>query len=138
MTLTLAAFTKLYLATLAAFLLIDLTWLGLIASSFYRQRLGPWLSPQTNWLAAIIFYLLFVAGLLVFVIVPALQAGAPGRALLLGAFFGLVTYATYDLTNLATLKDWSLALTLVDLAWGATLSTLVSGIAYWIGHRFFA
>lgn len=137
MTFTLASTLKLYLAGLAVFLLIDFTWLGFIARSFYRQRLGFLLSPNTNWPAAILFYLLFVAGLLVFVIVPALRAGAPGRALLLGAFFGLVTYATYDLTNLATLKDWPLALTVVDMAWGATLSTLVSGISYWLGSRFF-
>jgi uncharacterized membrane protein len=127
-------YVKLYLLTLAAFLAIDLLWLGFVARNFYRKYLGFLLSPSPNWPAAIVFYLLFVAGLLIFAVVPGLQAGSLGRALLLGALFGFFTYATYDLTNLATIKDWPLTITLVDLAWGVTLSTLVSWAGFLAGR----
>ncbi len=127
-------YIKLYLASLAAFLLIDLTWLGLVARGFYRKQIGYLLAPTTNWTAAIIFYLLFVGGLLYFAVLPGLQANSLGKTLLLGAFFGLLTYATYDLTNLATIKDWPLLLTVVDIAWGITLSVLVSTAAFFIGN----
>jgi uncharacterized membrane protein len=96
--------------------------------------LGFLLSDQPNWWAAISFYLLFVVGLLVFAVLPGLQAGSLRRALLLGGFFGLVTYATYDLTNLATVKNWPWLVTLVDMAWGVVLATSVSGIGYLAGR----
>ena len=116
----------LYLLTLAIFFLIDMIWLGLVAKNFYRQQLGGMLSPTVNWPAAILFYLLFIAGLLTFVILPALAKGGALQALWQGAFFGLVAYATYDLTNLATLRGWPLRVTVVDLIWGAALGGLVS------------
>ncbi len=115
-----------YLVTLAIFFLIDMVWLGLVAKGFYRRQLGGLLSPTVNWPAAILFYLLFIAGLQFFVIVPALRAGGAGQALWQGALFGLIAYATYDLTNLATLRDWPLLVTVVDLAWGAALGGTVS------------
>ncbi len=93
------------------------------------------MSPSPNWAAAILFYSLFIVGLLYFAVIPALQAGSPGKALLAGALFGLFTYATYDLTNLATLKDWPVLLTIVDIVWGIVLSTAVAWIAYWVGAR---
>lgn len=134
---TISFYIKLYLATLAAFLLIDMLWLGLAARGFYRKHLGNLLSPNTNWAAAIIFYLLFVGGLLIFVVIPGLQTGSAGRTLLYGALFGLITYATYDLTNLATIKDWPILLTVVDLTWGSILSAAVSWIGFiagrWLG-----
>ena len=83
-----------------------------------------------NWIAAIIFYVIFIGGLVLFVILPAVQSASLSHALLFGAFFGFITYATYDLTNLATLKDWPLTVTLVDLAWGTSLGALVSSITY--------
>jgi uncharacterized membrane protein len=126
----------LYLITLAVFFLIDMAWLGLVAKGFYRRHLGPLMSPKVNWAAAVLFYLLFIAGLLVFVIRPALAAGKPLPALFLGAFLGLISYATYDLTNLATLKDWPIVVTVVDLIWGAVLGGVVSFIAVLIGRRF--
>src|SRR5512139_1208530 len=95
-----------YLIALAVFFLIDMVWLGVVAKGFYRRHLGSMLSPKVNWAAAILFYLLFIVGLLVFVIKPALVSGEPLRALLFGALLGLISYATYDLSNLATLKDW--------------------------------
>jgi sigma-B regulation protein RsbU (phosphoserine phosphatase) len=112
----LAYYLKIYLSALVAFLVLDLIWLGAVARGFYRKQLGFLLAEQVNWWAAICFYLLFVAGVLVFAIAPGLQANSLARAVLLGGLLGLVTYATYDLTNLATLKDWPLIVTLVDLA----------------------
>ena len=127
-------YIKLYLATLVAFFAIDLLWLGLVARTFYSKHLGYLMTPNTKWVAAIIFYLLFIAGLLVFVVVPGLQANSLSRTLLLAAFFGLVTYATYDLTNLATVKDWPILVTIVDLLWGTTLSVLVSLVSFFVGR----
>jgi uncharacterized membrane protein len=123
----------LYLLTLAVFFLIDMLWLGLVAKSFYRRHLGEMLSPKVNWPAAILFYLLFIAALQLFVVAPALAGGGALQALWRGAFFGLVAYATYDLTNLATLRGWPLAVTLVDLAWGAVLGGAVSFCSALIG-----
>jgi uncharacterized membrane protein len=123
-------YLKLYLTTLVIFFLVDMFWLGFAARGLYRKYLGHLLAPQANWIAAIIFYLLFIVGLLVFAILPGLQSGSLGRAALLGALFGFFTYATYDLTNYATLRDWPLTITLVDIAWGVTLSTLVSSLTF--------
>lgn len=121
---------KLYFLALPIFFLIDMVWLGLVAKGFYAKHLGFLMRPDVNWLAAIIFYLLFIAGLIVFVVTPALSRGSWLYALGLGALFGLVTYATYDLTNLAILKNWSLVVTLVDLLWGAVLAASVSVLTY--------
>jgi uncharacterized membrane protein len=129
----LAYYIKLYLSTLAAFFVIDLVWLGLVARGLYRKYLGFLLSPNPNWTAAILFYLLWVAGLLVFAVLPGLQAGSVNKALLLGALFGFLTYATYDLTNMATVKDWPMTITVVDLTWGTVLATLVSYFSFLIG-----
>lgn len=127
-------YIKLFLATTLAFFLIDMLWLGLVARSLYSKYLGYLMKPSPNWTAATIFYLLFIAGLLVFAVVPGLQAGSFAKALALGAFFGLVTYATYDLTNLATIKDWPLTITVIDLIWGTVLSTAVTAISYQVGR----
>jgi uncharacterized membrane protein len=124
---------KLYPLTLAVFLIIDMIWLGLVARTLYRKYLGFLMSPSPNWAAAILFYLLFIAGLLVFAVLPGLKAESMSRAVLLGALFGLVSYATYDLTNLATIKDWPLVVTIVDMIWGTFLAASVSWISYLIG-----
>jgi uncharacterized membrane protein len=131
-----AYYTKLYLATLFAFLLIDGIWLGLVARGFYGRYLGYLLRPSPNWFAAILFYLLFVGALLLFVVLPALQHESWKRALVYGAIFGLVTYATYDLTNLATIKDWPLLVTVVDLAWGTAIGGAVSSVGFLAGRLF--
>jgi len=125
-------FIKLYVLAVPIFLAIDLVWLALIARSFYAKQIGFLMKTQVNWVAAIIFYLLFVLGLVLFVILPAKEAGSWTHALLYGAIFGLVSYATYDLTNLATLKDWPLLVTLIDLVWGAVLAAVVSTVTYLI------
>lgn len=126
-------YLKLYLATLVAFFAIDLVWLGLVARSFYNKHLGFLMAPKVNWPAALIFYLLFVVGILVFAVLPGLEAGSLRTTLLRAALFGLIAYATYDLTNLATLKDWPLVVTIVDLAWGTILSVAVSLAGYLAG-----
>jgi uncharacterized membrane protein len=127
---------KLYLVSLAAFFAIDMLWLGLVARSFYQQYLGFLMAPSINWLVAIIFYLLFIVGILVFVVLPGLEKGSLKITLLRAALFGLITYATYDLTNLATLKDWPLLVTVVDLLWGTFLSVSVSLVGFVFGKRF--
>lgn len=128
-----AYYLKLYFITLMAFLAIDMVWLGLVARTFYQQQIGFLMAPSANWLAAIIFYMLFIAGILVFVVVPGLQAGSLRTTLLRAALFGLITYATYDLTNLATLKNWPVLVTVIDLAWGTILCVIVSYISFLAG-----
>jgi uncharacterized membrane protein len=128
-------FIKIYLITLPVFFAIDMIWLGFIAKDFYRENIGQLLTPNINWTAAIVFYLMFIAGLVVFVISPAIEKSSWHYALIYGALFGLITYATYDLTNLATLKDWSLKVTIVDLIWGMVLSASVSTISYFISNK---
>ena len=128
-------FVKLYFIALPVFFAIDMIWLGLVAKDFYRNQIGFLLKENVNWVAAISFYLLFIIGVVFFVVMPALEKGSLMYALLVGAFFGFITYATYDLTNLATTKDWPLLVTLVDLAWGAVLSASVSSVTYLIATR---
>jgi uncharacterized membrane protein len=125
-------FLKYYLIAFVVFLVIDLIWLGLIAKNLYSNYLGSLMAPRVNWVAAILFYLLFIVGLVFFVITPAVEKQSWSYALLVGMLFGLITYATYDLTNLATLKGWPLTITIIDLAWGSTLGGLVSLITYWM------
>lgn len=119
-------FIRLYLIALSIFLVLDLTWLGWLARSFYQRQLGQWMAPQVNWPAALLFYALFIGGLLYFATWPALEQGDERKALIDGALFGLVTYATYELTNLATHKSWPLAVVAVDMIWGAFLCAAVS------------
>ena len=127
-------YIKVYAATLVGFFAIDIVWLGLVARKFYRQHLDFVLADQPNWWAAVTFYLVFVAGILVFSVVPALQADSLWKALLLGGFYGLVTYATYDLTNQATVKNWPWIVTIIDLCWGVILSASVSCVGYLAGR----
>jgi len=129
-----AYYLKLYFAALITFFAIDLIWLSLVARAFYRKYLGFLMAPRPNWLAAIIFYLLFILGILVFVVVPGLKDNSLTTTLLRAALFGLITYATYDLTNLATIKDWSLLVTVVDITWGTVLSVIVSLVSFMIGR----
>lgn len=129
-----APYLKLYGISFAAFLLIDGVWLGVVARTFYKKHLGYLLAPNPNWTAALLFYLLFVAGVVFFVTVPGLEAGSWKTVLLRGAFFGLITYATYDLTNLATVRDWPLIVSVVDMVWGAVLSLAVGAVGFFFGR----
>ena len=128
-------FIKLFIIALPVFFVIDMVWLVLVAKKFYQEQIGFLMRPDINWFAAIIFYLLFIAGLIVFVISPAVEKHSWVHALLFGALFGLITYATYDLTNLATLKDWPLLVTVVDLIWGSVLASAISVITYLIANK---
>jgi len=123
-------FIKLFFIALTVFFAIDMIWLVLIAKNFYSKHIGFLMKSDINWVAAIIFYLLFIGGLVTFVISPAVEKHSWIHAILFGALFGLVTYATYDLTNLATMKDWPLLVTIVDLGWGMVLSASVSFVTY--------
>jgi uncharacterized membrane protein len=110
-------YLKLYFATLIAFLAIDIVWLSLIARTIYQKFIGFLLTPTINWIAAVLFYLLFILGILVFVVMPGLENNSLKATLLRAALFGLITYATYDLTNLATVKNWPVLITVIDMAW---------------------
>ncbi len=121
-----------YLLSFLVFLIVDLLWLGIVARRIYTKYLGDFLSDQVNWIAAIIFYMIFVAGVLLFVVYPAIAKDSLSTAMIMGALFGLVTYATYDLTNLATLKGWPIQIVIIDIIWGAILSTIVSASGFFI------
>ncbi len=130
-------FLKLYAVSFIIFFAIDLFWLGIIAKKLYQAEIGHLLKTDVNWIAAVLFYLLFIGGLVVFVLMPAVEAGNIWKAVLLGALFGFITYATYDLTNLATLKDWPLKITIIDLIWGTFLGTSTSTISYLVYNLIF-
>ena len=127
---------KLYYVSLPIFLVVDMTWLGLISKNFYAEQIGFLMKTNVNWLSAAIFYLLFILGLDFFVIYPAVEKNSWVNALALGALFGLVTYSTYDLTNLATIKGWPLSVTITDLLWGTFVSAFVSLSTYLIYIKF--
>lgn len=128
-------FLKTYIITLPVFLIIDLVWLSLIARKFYAQYLGFLMKTNVNFAAAGLFYLLFVVGLVVFAVLPAMEKSSWAQALFLGALLGLISYATYDLTNLATIKNWPLIVTVVDMVWGTVLGASVSLISYYIATK---
>lgn len=125
-----------YLSTALVFFLIDMIWLGLLAKDLYRDLLGGLMKDQIIWPAAIVFYLLFIIGIFVFAIIPAVEKNSVGHAVLMGTLFGLFTYATYDLTNYATLKDWPLKLVFIDILWGMILTGLVSTAGFYITRYF--
>ena len=125
-----------YIIALVVFLAIDMVWLTVIAKQFYAQKLGYLMAAKPNLLAALLFYMLFIVGLQFFVLNPALASGSWKAALLPGLFFGLVTYATYDLTNLATIKDWPVIITVLDLVWGSVVTGLTSLVSFWIIRLF--
>lgn len=130
------SYIKSFFIGLVVFLLIDMIWLGVIAKGLYAKHLGFLMTNQIKWGAAILFYLIFVAGLVFFVIRPSVEKQSLSYALIAGAFYGLITYATYDLTNQATIKDWPMIITIVDMIWGSTVSVLTSVITVWIINRF--
>lgn len=124
-----------YVVTLVLFLAADMAWLITMTGRFYRPALGDLLLAQPNLAAVAAFYFLYPAGLMLFVVLPALRGGGVGHAALWGALFGLFTYGTYDLTNQATLRNWSTAVTLVDVAWGTILGGIVAAGATWVVAR---
>ena len=129
-------FIKLYFLTLPVYLLVDGFWLTVVAKSFYAKHLGYLMAPNPNWIAAGIFYLGYVIGIVLFAVSPALHDSSLGKALILGALFGAFCYATYDLTNLATVKNWPWFITVIDIIWGATVTMIAAGAGYLLGKRF--
>lgn len=127
--------TKLFISytlTFVVFFILDMAWLGFIAKDLYKKYLGDFLSEQVNWTAAVIFYLLFVIGVFIFAILPSVEKNSLISAIILGALFGFFTYATYDLTNLATMKNWPINIVFIDILWGAFLTSVVSAAGFYI------
>lgn len=114
---------------------LDWIWLGTVAKTFYRSQIGKLLLDKPNMTAAVLFYIIYVVGVVTFVITPALEKGSLSYAIGRGALFGFVAYATYDLTNLATMKGFTTKVVVVDLAWGAFLTAVVAGVTFAILHR---
>lgn len=123
---------KTYIIALIVFFAIDLVWLGVIAKNLYSSEIGFIMSDKPNWIVAVIFYMIFIVGLVFFVINPAVEKNSWTYALFAGMFFGFITYATYDLTNLATLKDWPLKVTIIDLIWGSSICGTVSTVTFFV------
>jgi uncharacterized membrane protein len=117
------------------FFAIDMLWLGFFARGFYKEKLGFILSDKVNWAAAVIFYLIYIGGILFFAVLPALREHSWSIALLNGAVLGALCYATYDLTNMATISQWPLIVVIVDIIWGIVLTGSVSLLTYVIGVK---
>lgn len=126
---------SIYLLTVPVFFLIDMIWLGLIAKNFYQDQLGFLLGP-VNWMAAVIFYLIYVVGIVVFAILPGLESDSLWRAAGLGALLGFIAYCTYELTNYALVKDWPFTVVWVDILWGTVLTGTVAAGGYWLAKTF--
>ncbi|MCQ4633754.1 DUF2177 family protein [Shinella sp. CPCC 100929] len=125
-----------YFAAGFVFLIVDAIWLGTMANVLYRPLLADKLETQFKLVPAICFYVIYIAGIVFFAVIPALEGGGLPKAALNGAVLGLVAYATYDLTNQATLKDWPLAVTLADLPWGAFVTAVGASAGYLVASRF--
>jgi uncharacterized membrane protein len=120
-----------YCAALATLAVLDMLWLGVVSREFYKARLGDLLRDRPNWPVAVLFYLILALGIAVF---PAAAGGSWLSAALHGALFGFVVYAAYDVTNLATLRGWPVAISVVDLAWG-TVATAAASVAAYLAPR---
>lgn len=131
---SLSLLLKIYASMTVAFLAIDLVWIGLVANRFYQKHLGFMLRPDVQWAPAVLFYLLFVSAMLVFAVLPGLERASLWRAVVLGAFLGLVAYATYDLTNLALAKGFPAIVAVVDMLWGMTIAAVIAGVGYGVGR----
>lgn len=125
-----------YLSFLVCLLTIDLVWLLGIAKNLYRDEMGDLMASEPKLIAALAFYLIYALGVCIFVIIPALSKQSFTDALMYGALFGLFCYMTYDLTNLAVVRNFPTKLALIDIVWGSFVTALGSGITYWLGNRF--
>ena len=124
---------KLYLLTIPVFFAIDVLWIGYLAKNLYRDNIGHLLAPSVNWPAAIVFYLIYIGGILLFAVLPALEKESLRHAVTWGALFGFFTYMTYDMTNLATAKDFPLKVAIIDMIWGTVLCCGTATASYFIG-----
>lgn len=125
-----------YISTAVVFFALDYLWLTRIAIGFYREQIGSLMLASPNFAAAGVFYLFYVVGVVYFAVMPAVSAGSLVTAVINGALLGLLAYGTYDMTNLATLKGWSLQMSLVDMAWGAFLTATAAAAGYLAVSRF--
>lgn len=119
-----------YIFIAIVFLGIDLLWLGVIAKGFYNEQLGPLLADTVRWIPALVFYLFYVGAILYLAVLPGAQSNSLARTAVSGAVLGAAAYGAYELTNLATLKNWPLPVAVVDLVWGTLLTTLAAGAGY--------
>ena len=131
----LSYFVKLYILTIPIFFIVDILWLGVVAKAYYERQLSGILAQNVNWKAAITFYLIYIAGIIFFAVRPSVEAQSITRAALLGALYGFFTYATYDLTNMATIDGWPLQFAVVDIGWGTILCSTVSSLSFVIAIR---
>ncbi|HOF78872.1 MAG TPA: DUF2177 family protein [Candidatus Dojkabacteria bacterium] len=122
----------LYIITFVVFLAIDFIWLNFIAKNIYATKIGHLLAENPKLFPALIFYLVFIVGVIIFAVLPGYEAQNIWKTVMLGALFGFLTYSTYDLTNLATLKNWPVSVTIIDLIWGTSISTVTSVAGYYI------
>ncbi len=125
-----------YIASLIVFFGVDMVWLSMMAGRVYRPTMGDIALSGVNLPPAIAFYALYPIGLVVFAVAPGLRAGSLSTAAVYGALFGFFTYATYDLTNQATLRNWTLTLSLTDMAWGTVLAALAATAGFLVANRF--
>ncbi len=128
-------YVLLFLLTTLIFFAIDMIWLGAIARNFYREKLSFIFTGEVNWAAAIIFYFIYITGILYFVVVPGFGHHDWKTVLFNGAFLGFLCYATYDLTNMATIRQWPLTVVLADITWGTILTGSVSVLAFLAASR---
>lgn len=126
----------LFLITTVIFFSIDMLWLGIISKNFYKEKLGFILTGEVNWKAAILFYFIYIIGILYFIIIPGFETHNWKSVLFNGALLGLLCYATYDLTNMATIKQWPISVVIVDMIWGTILTGSVSIISYFAAIKF--
>ena len=125
-----------FIITSVIFFAIDMVWLGLIAKNYYQEKIGFLMADKVNWVAALVFYVMYIGGILYFVILPNIDHGNWQTTLLKGAILGMLCYGTYDLTNMATLKNWPYQLVIIDILWGAFLTGATATIAYLLSIKF--
>jgi uncharacterized membrane protein len=123
-----------YLATFVVFVGVDFVWLGYVAQGYYRSQIGHLMADQFNLTAAGLFYLIYVLGIVLFAVQPAM--GNVGKAFVQGALFGFFCYATYDLTNMATLKNWTWPIAILDMAWGSFLTGVAAAAGAFVASKF--
>jgi len=126
-----------YLIAVFIFFVVDMIWLGIIAKNLYQNNLKGLLRDKPNWMATITFYLLFIVGIIIFAVAPAIRNDSFLMAVLYGGLFGFFTYATYDLTNYATLKNWPFNIVIIDIIWGIVLTGIVSTLSYLASKKIF-
>ena len=130
-------YIKLFLSSFITFLILDFIWLGFIAKDFYARQLALYLTDNVIWSSALIFYVIFNIGLLIFVIIPSIEKNSYLTLVLYAILYGLVTFATYDLTNLATVKEWPLIVSLIDMAWGMFVAFSSASVAFFVNKYLF-